>query len=108
MSRRNETRNIVLGILLLLGMHISLLLLITLILFIISILPTPISGNYNWLPLVFIPVGIGISQLVYVIPVSLWLKQRGRFGLMKGVIIGAVITALLNGGCWLLLSSSSW
>jgi hypothetical protein len=89
-------------------MHFAVLIVIAVILFIISIIPTPISNNYRWLPLVFLPFGIGLLQLVYVIPVSLWLKQQGRFGLMKGVIIGAVITALLNGGCWLLLSSTSF
>ncbi len=103
MSRRNETRNIALGILLLIGMHLALLLLISLALFILSVIPTPFSSDYKWLPLVFIPFGIGISQLVYVIPVSLWLRQRRQFGLMKGVIIGAVITALLNGACWLVV-----
>lgn len=107
MSRRDETRNIALGILLLLGMHLALFLFIVLILFIISIIPTLISGNYNWFFLILILLGIGISQLVYVIPVSLWLKRTGKFGLMKGVIIGAVITALLNGGCWLVIYSSS-
>lgn len=106
MSRRNETRNIALGMLLLLGMHFVLFLLVCLVLVIISIVPTPISNNYRWLPLIFIPTGgIGIFQITYVIPVSLWLKRQGRLGLMKGVIIGAVITALLNGGCWLLLAN---
>lgn len=106
MSQRNETTNILLGMLLLVGMHIVLLLLICLILFIISVVPTPISGNYNWMFLLFILAGVGISQLLYVVPVSLWLKSKRRFGLMKGVIIGAVITALLNGGCWLLFSGT--
>jgi hypothetical protein len=104
MSQRNENGNILLGMLLLVGMHILLGLLICLILFIISVVPTPISGNYNWLPLLFILAGIGISQLLYVVPVSLWLKSQRRFGLMKGVIIGAVITVLLNGGCWLFVA----
>lgn len=48
--------------------------------------------------------GISITQLIYVIPVIIWLNRRRQFALKKGVIIGAVITALLNGGCYLILS----
>ncbi|MBD0345125.1 MAG: hypothetical protein ICV63_09955 [Coleofasciculus sp. Co-bin14] len=45
-----------------------------------------------------------MTQFIYVIPVVLWLKRQQRWGLMKGIIIGAVLTALLNGGCWLWVS----
>ncbi len=48
--------------------------------------------------------GISITQLIYVIPVIIWLNRQRQFALKKGVIIGAVITALLNGGCYLILS----
>ena len=50
-------------------------------------------------------LGIGIAQLVYVVPMIIWLYRQRKWELMKGVIIGAVITALLNGGCWLLFAS---
>ncbi|MEN8447263.1 MAG: hypothetical protein ABG776_19875, partial [Cyanobacteria bacterium J06555_13] len=50
--------------------------------------------------------GIGITQLLYVIPLVLWTRSKCRFDTMKGVIIGAVITLLLNGGCFLLLTAS--
>lgn len=107
MSRRNEIGSIFLGILLLVGMHGAVFLLAGLILVIISLVPTPISSNYLWIPLVLYPTaGIGLFQVLYVVPVCLLLKRRGRFGLMKGVIIGAVLTALLNGGCWLFLYSA--
>jgi hypothetical protein len=108
MSRRNETPKIILGILLLLAMHFVLFLLVCLTLFIVSAVPTPISSDYKWLLVIFIPAGsIAIFQLIYVIPVSLWLKRKRQLGMMKGVIIGAVITALLNGGCWLFVASQS-
>ncbi|MEM7797304.1 MAG: hypothetical protein AAF579_22970 [Cyanobacteria bacterium P01_C01_bin.118] len=42
-------------------------------------------------------------QLLYAIPLALRFKRRRQFGLMKGVIIGAVITALINGACYLTL-----
>ena len=108
MSRRNETPKIILGLLLLLGMHFMLFLLVCLTLYIVSVVPTPISSDYKWLAVILIPAGgIAIVQLIYVIPVSLWLKSRRQLALMKGVIIGAVITALLNGGCWLFVASQS-
>lgn len=50
--------------------------------------------------------GIGITQLIYIIPLIIWLIRQRRWGLMKGVIIGAVLTALLNGGCWLWLAGT--
>jgi hypothetical protein len=52
---------------------------------------------------VFLIGGISLAQLIYVIPVIYWLKQRQQFSWMKGVTIGAVITALLNGSCYLIL-----
>lgn len=42
-------------------------------------------------------------QLAYVIPLVLRLRRQGKIGMMKGVIIGATITALLNGTCSLML-----
>ena len=108
MSQRNEVRGIILGVLLLIGMHFAAFLFSCVILVIISIIPTPISNNYLWLPLIVVPsAGIGLFQILYVIPVVFWLKRRQKWGLMKGVIIGAVLTALLNGGCWLLVYSGS-
>ncbi len=44
---------------------------------------------------------IGIVQLLYVIPLAIHLKRQQKVETMKGVIIGAIITILLNGGCWL-------
>ncbi len=51
------------------------------------------------------PLFLGISavwlyQLLYVIPLILSCKRQRKFGLMKGVIIGAVITGLIAGFCF--------
>jgi Na+/proline symporter len=46
-------------------------------------------------------MGFFLVQLLYVIPLILWLKRRGRIGMMQGVIGMAVVTALLNGACFL-------
>lgn len=111
MLQRNEIGSIFLGILLLVGMHGSVFLLIGFILVIIAVImflfPLFPSFKSVGLPLLIYPTaGIGLFQLLYVVPVCLLLKWREKFGLMKGVIIGAVLTALLNGGCWLLLYSA--
>jgi len=47
--------------------------------------------------------GLGVLQLLYVVPRSLYLKRRQRWAKLKGVIAAAVIVALLNGGCWVFL-----
>jgi hypothetical protein len=60
--------------------------------------------GFRWLELETVAIaavlGIGISQLVYVIPVAIWAKRRGMKGFVSGVVIGAAITFLLNGACW--------
>ncbi|MBD2004144.1 MULTISPECIES: hypothetical protein [Cyanophyceae] len=98
MRARNEGLQIVLGFLLLLVIHIAVIAILALITY-----KTRKSGGSSiiepiWLISVFY---IGLFQTLYVIPLVIWLQLQGRWGLMKGVIIGAVITALLNGGCFL-------
>ena len=101
MSQINEIKGIVLGILLLMGLHLAAI--------ILGIIIGSISiggiGFYiaSFLNLGFL--GIGIAQLIYVIPAIFILRRRRKFTLVKGVIIGAVVTALLNGVCWLFVYS---
>jgi hypothetical protein len=47
-----------------------------------------------------IPI-ISIIQLVYVIPRGNYLYKNQQQARLKGTTIGAVITFLLNGACWL-------
>lgn len=47
--------------------------------------------------------GIGISQILYVAPTIIFLVRRQDWQIMKGVILGAVVTALANAGCWIIL-----
>jgi len=44
--------------------------------------------------------GIGLVQLVYIIPFYRHFKSQGQTNVVKGLIIAASITALLNVGCW--------
>jgi hypothetical protein len=49
------------------------------------------------------PLLIGVTQLVYMIPLILLALRRERKSLAKGLIIGAALTFLLNASCWGLL-----
>ena len=91
MSQRKEFVQVIWGILILLGLNA---LAVGLSLAIAS-LGVQVAGFYI--------IAIGISQLLHVVPLCIWLKRKNRMSMMKGVIIGAVITALLNGGCWIIV-----
>lgn len=43
---------------------------------------------------------IGLTQWLYLLPAILIAKEKGRAGLMKGLIIGGSITFLLNATCF--------
>lgn len=106
MQSRNELKEIVVGIFLLIGLHLAALLLLFILIILIATLnnfiPIPIGtyiiSGYRFFILLGSP---GLTQLIYLIPIILQLKRQQKWGLMKGVIIGAVLTALLNGGCWI-------
>jgi Na+/proline symporter len=87
----NELLEIAKGFLLLLLFHI-------LAIVIMAALVTIIN---SFLVLVIGAMGFLFWQLLYVIPLALWLRSENRPGVMKGVIIGAVLTALLNGVCYI-------
>ena len=99
MARRNEFLGIIYGIILLLGMHTIAIAVIFGLGFILYSNTPGYAILFFWIYAAF---GFSLIQLLYVIPVVLRLKQRQRWGMMKGVIIGAVITALVSGGCFLI------
>ena len=99
MSERNDIPQLIIGILLVLVLNsFAVIILMSLL----STLNVPIFSPIYTL-VTYAMFGIGISQLLYVIPLVIRFKQQRKWGLMKGVIIGAVLTALLTGGYWLLL-----
>ncbi|MBD2336923.1 hypothetical protein H6G64_07935 [Calothrix sp. FACHB-156] len=105
MSQRNENLQIFLGILILFGLN----LIAVGIIFGLGLLAGQIFGyaNYSYLGVWLIGGwGFFIWQLLYVIPLCILLRRQQRLAMMKGVIIGAVITALLNGSCFLLVFSN--
>ncbi|MBD2497873.1 hypothetical protein [Nostoc sp. FACHB-280] len=102
-NNTNEIAKIILGILLLCGFHI----LAIIIIFAIGILLeyTSVSNNYIVLQ-VWLIGGFGFLfwQLLYVIPLCIFLQRKRQIAMRNGVVIGAALTALLNGGCFLLFS----
>src|SRR6266853_1119781 len=52
-----------------------------------------------FVPLIF----AGLTQLVYLIPAAVMQKRRGRPQAMKGIILVAAITLLLNATCAVLV-----
>lgn len=84
---------------------IFIVLFINLMIIILSFLLLSLVGVYASIlvnAIVIVGIGaIGLTQLLYVIPWAKKLYNSQQFERMKGVIIGAVITALLNGGCWI-------
>jgi hypothetical protein len=55
--------------------------------------------NAAW-AFVYSPFLIGLTQLVYIVPAILITRRQGQRAMVKGLIICASITALLNGTCW--------
>jgi hypothetical protein len=49
--------------------------------------------------------GIGLTQLLYIVPAIVYFQKKQRQGMVEGLIIAAAVTALLNGACWAMLRS---
>lgn len=103
MSNKNQTKGIVLGILLLVCLHVVAVFLISIVGFAYGILGYAIGSLL--LVLIFL---LGLVQLIYLIPVIIILRWRRRWAVMKGVIICAAITLLLNIGGWILYLYLLW
>lgn len=97
----NEPCEIIKGMLLLLGCHLLAGVFIVFLGFIISsIFGVDTASNVGLVGI----MGFLFWQLLYVLPLTIWLKRRGKLSMMKGVIIGAVLTALVNGACYLAIA----
>lgn len=53
--------------------------------------------------LVLAMFNVGLAQILYAVPLWLWLRRKGRFDTAKGIAIGSVITVLINGSCFIFL-----
>jgi hypothetical protein len=59
-------------------------------------------GLLCWISIIVL-ASISILQLIYVLPYGIWLRRRGRSEHLKGVITGAILTFLINGGCFIVI-----
>lgn len=91
-SRDGETREIVLGIGLTFGLHIAVIVLLS--------IGGLMGGLGGMVMAALLFATIGVSQLLYVVPSMIIARRRGRPGVAKGVIVGAAITLILSGACW--------
>jgi hypothetical protein len=55
----------------------------------------PLAAVTVFISLIF----MGVSQLLYIVPAIVIYRRRGRPGVVKGLIIAAAITFLLNATC---------
>ncbi|MFK8182818.1 MAG: hypothetical protein AB8B99_05540 [Phormidesmis sp.] len=103
MTRRREALGLVAGIVLLMVLHVLFVVIVTPIA--TEIFEPKNSANYlrGLSSLIFTTASLGLSQALYVVPLGLWLRRRRQFAVMKGMVLGAVITLLLSSACFLIL-----
>jgi hypothetical protein len=95
-TQRNQPVGILLGFLMLMGLHLLGLGVVHLL----GMALQASEGGYAYLGVLIIALpSLFLWQLLYVIPSLFYFRQRGNPGIVKGLIAGAVLTALLNGGC---------
>ena len=63
--------------------------------FLLHLIQIPFAFATSFISLIF----VGVSQLVYIIPAIIFYWRDGRRGVVKGLIIAAAITFLLNATC---------
>jgi len=66
------------------------------------LIQVPLAAATVFISLVF----MGVSQLLYIIPAIVIYRRKGRPGVVKGLIIAAAITFLLNATCSALVLSN--
>lgn len=64
-----------------------------------------LSALGNELPSVAL-FAIGLVQLLWALPGAIWAYKTGRKGFGHGILIGAALVLLVNGGCFVIVMSS--
>lgn len=100
MVRPNHKLDVLAGMILLVLCHV-IAVAIGYVLYILGIKFSLFSGLVP--VLLFELFSIGLTQVIYVVPLCMWLRRRRQLDMMKGVIIAATITVLLNGSCFLVV-----
>jgi hypothetical protein len=101
MNQANPKADFIKGVLLVPGFHIAFSLIWIGIDYLILLLTSPFykwSYNIFLLPL---PIYVlGITQIAYLMPAHTYFIHKQRPEVGKGIIVGAIITGLVNGTCF--------
>ena len=65
------------------------------VLLLLHLIQIPLAAATVFFSLIF----MGVSQLLYIIPAIVIYRRKGRPGVVKGLIIAAALTFLLNATC---------
>jgi hypothetical protein len=96
-SPDDQSNDVFAGIGLTFGLHLAVLVLLS--------LGAMLSGSPEGLVIAgLLFATLGVSQLVYIWPAVLVARRRGHPAVAKGLIIGAAITLILSGACWVIIN----
>jgi hypothetical protein len=102
-TKKNPIIEFILGIILTIALHVIVIILsITLFystIALISVLrlnPDKSLVLILWAPTLF----IGVTQIIYLAPLCAYFTKRGRNEVGKGIILGAIVTLLVNSSCF--------
>ncbi len=57
------------------------------------------NKNYNFMLLLLPILFIGITQIIYLLPAYFYFSKKGRSEVGKGIIVGGLITFMVDGAC---------
>lgn len=100
MNNRREIIDFIAGMILLAVLHVAFVAIAIPITAVVRNDASPYAGLEA---MAYVLLSLGITQLLYALPLSLFLKRKGRQAMLKGVIATGVITVLLNSGCFMLM-----
>jgi hypothetical protein len=90
MSQENNSfSDFILGIVIVFFLHIVVL---------IALLPLAAINRGEFAGMHFLY--IGATQFIYLIPLTIYLIIKRKYSLIQGLIVGAILTILLNSACW--------
>lgn len=98
--RRDRTgEKILVGIGLLCALHTAFTTGLLLFLYLLAFVPI----GWNWIPqgMAFALFGIGFTQVLYALPMGIWLYRRRQLEVLKGLCIAAALTLLICGTCFI-------
>lgn len=96
----NTTRDFIGGIVLVPLLHILFTIALFIVGYLIAMLRVPFfNRDYN-IFLLFIPIIVlGITQILYLLPAYLHFSKKGRSEVCKGILVGGLVTLMVNGAC---------